>query len=53
MQAERPTSWSDWYRFARKTLEYQRQEAIAYANLRYAEDLNRQARAAASAYVSR
>jgi hypothetical protein len=36
-------SWSDWYRFARETLEYGRQEATEYAGLRFAEELNRRA----------
>ena len=44
MQGERPHSWRDWYRFARETLAYEAQEATAYANLRYAEDVNRRAR---------
>jgi len=34
-------TWRDWYRFARETLGYQPPEAAEYANLRYAEDLNR------------
>ena len=40
-QPKRPESWSDWYAFARETLEYDPEEAIAYANLRYVENLNR------------
>jgi hypothetical protein len=32
-----------WYRFARETLEYGPQEATGYANLRFAEELNRRA----------
>ena len=40
-QSKRPESWSEWYAFARETLEYEPHEAIAYANLRYVEDLNR------------
>ena len=35
------TSWLDWYRFARERLEQGHQEAIVYANLRAAEELNR------------
>jgi hypothetical protein len=37
----RPQSWSEWYAFARETLEYGTDEAIAYANLRHVEDVNR------------
>jgi hypothetical protein len=44
MQGKRPQSWRDWYQFARDTLSYEAQEATAYANLRYAEDVNRRAR---------
>jgi hypothetical protein len=34
--------WIDWYRFARDTLEVGHDEAVAYANARYLEELNRQ-----------
>jgi hypothetical protein len=34
--------WIDWYRFARDTLEVGHDEAVAYANARYVEELNRQ-----------
>lgn len=33
--------WIDWYRFARATLGYGHDEAVAYANLRYVEETNR------------
>lgn len=36
----RPSSWIDWYRFARATLGCT-YEAAAYANLRCVEDENR------------
>jgi hypothetical protein len=34
----------DWYRFARDTLGYGHNEAVAYANVRYVEEMNRNAR---------
>lgn len=37
-------SWSEWYRFARETLRYEKIEATHYANLRYVEEQNRAAR---------
>ena len=40
---ERVTSWIDWYRLARHTLELPHSEAAAYANARYLEEMNRQA----------
>jgi hypothetical protein len=43
MEDNRCRSWRDWYRFARLTLGYERLEATEYANLRYAEELNRHA----------
>jgi hypothetical protein len=43
MQQKQLHSWRDWYRFARETLGYEPQEATEYANLRYAEELNRNA----------
>ena len=45
MTEPRITTWIDWYRLARETLDYSHAEAVTYANLRYAEELNR-ARAA-------
>ncbi len=41
MQDEQLHSWREWYSFACKTLGYKAQEATEYANLRYAEELNR------------
>jgi hypothetical protein len=38
---ERPWSWRDWYCFARTTLGLEPAEATEYANLRFAEELNR------------
>ena len=43
MQENRPQSWRDWYSFARETLGYEPPEATEYANLRFAEELNRSA----------
>jgi hypothetical protein len=37
----RLTSWVEWYRFARRELEYAHGEAVVYANIRTVEDLNR------------
>ena len=42
MDAPRLTRWIDWYRFARRELEYTHGEAVAYANVRTVEDQNRQ-----------
>jgi hypothetical protein len=42
MEDARLTSWIDWYRFACNVLGYAHDEAVAYANLRYAEELNRE-----------
>jgi hypothetical protein len=41
-------AWIDWYRFARATLDYGHDESVAYANLRYVEETNRDARRAAT-----
>ena len=38
---QRFSEWIDWYRFARDTLGYAHDEAVAYANVRYVEELNR------------
>jgi hypothetical protein len=35
-------TWIDWYRFARRELEYPRSEAAASADVRTVEDQNRQ-----------
>lgn len=37
----RLTSWIDWYRFARRTLELGHAEAAAYATARFVEEQNR------------
>jgi hypothetical protein len=34
--------WADWYRFARDELDYDHDERVEYANLRYVEDCNRE-----------
>ena len=39
--AQRLTSWIDWYRFARRTLELGHAEAAAYATSRFVEEQNR------------
>jgi hypothetical protein len=41
--ARRIRGWIDWYRFARDTLGYDHEEAAAYANVRYVEEINRDA----------
>jgi hypothetical protein len=41
MDDRRLTSWNDWYRFARRKLEYTHGEAVAYANVRAVEESNR------------
>jgi hypothetical protein len=48
MVAERRIrAWIDWYRFARATLGEGHDESVAYANLRYVEETNRDTRRAA------
>jgi hypothetical protein len=42
MDEHRLRTWIDWYRFARRELEYERGEAVLYANLRSVEEENRQ-----------
>jgi adenosine deaminase len=42
MEETRLTTWIDWYRFACTVLGYAHHEAVVYANLRYAEELNRE-----------
>jgi hypothetical protein len=37
----RLAGWTEWYRFARRELEYAHAEAVVYANVRTVEDLNR------------
>jgi adenosine deaminase len=44
METARLTTWIDWYRFARDVLGDAHEEAVVYANLRYAEELNRDSR---------
>jgi hypothetical protein len=39
----RISGWINWYRFARKTLDYDHDEAVVYANLRHVEETNRAA----------
>ena len=39
---QRLRRWTDWYEFARETLDYEPGEADAYARIRCAEELNRQ-----------
>ncbi len=41
MDDRRLRSWIDWYRFARRELEYTHSEAVSYANVRAVEDRNR------------
>lgn len=41
MGDRRLTTWIDWYRFARRELEYSHGEAVTYANVRAVEDANR------------
>ena len=36
-----PTTWEEWYRFARLTLGYGHDDAVEYANHRVVEDANR------------
>ncbi len=43
MDGHRLTTWLDWYRFARLTLEYTHGEAVVYANVRAVEERNRRA----------
>ena len=41
--AQRLTTWIDWYRFARRALELDHAEASAYATARFVEEQNREA----------
>lgn len=43
---QRLRRWTDWYEFARETLDYEPGEAESYARIRYAEELNREKLAA-------
>ena len=49
MDDRRLRTWTDWYRFARRELEYSHREAVAYANVRTVEEQNRQHAAAQQA----
>src|SRR5262245_53106067 len=40
--AQRLTTWIEWYRFARRALELGHVEASAYATARFVEEQNRQ-----------
>ena len=42
--AQRLTTWIDWYRFARRALELDHAEASEYATARYVEEQNRECR---------
>lgn len=42
--SRRLTSWIEWYRFARHTLELGHAEAVSYATARFVEEQNRAAR---------
>lgn len=39
--AQRLTTWIEWYRFARRALDLGHEEASSYATARYVEDQNR------------
>jgi hypothetical protein len=41
MDRTRPTTWTEWYRFARETLGLAPVEAADYATARYVEQENR------------
>jgi hypothetical protein len=45
MDDHRLRTWIDWYRFARRELEYTHGEAVVYANVRAVEEQNRQSAA--------
>ena len=38
---QRLTTWIDWYRFARHSLELSHGEAVSYATARHVEEQNR------------
>ena len=40
--SHRLTTWTDWYRFARRTLELDHGEAVSYATARFVEEQNQQ-----------
>ena len=41
MKTQRPITWTDWYRFARDTLDLSPVEAAQYATARFVEQENR------------
>lgn len=41
MPTQRPITWTDWYRFARDTLDLSPVEAAQYATARFVEQENR------------
>lgn len=41
VNGQRLTTWMDWYRFARRALELEHDEASAYATARFVEEQNR------------
>ena len=45
---ERLTSWIEWYRLARRTLELDHLEATRYADARFLEEMNRSERLSAA-----
>ena len=42
MDTGRISGWTNWYRFARETLDCTHDEAVLYANLRHTEEANRE-----------
>jgi len=40
-EGQRLTTWIEWYRFARRALEFGHAEASTYATARYVEEQNR------------
>jgi hypothetical protein len=40
--SHRLTTWIEWYRFARRTLELEHGEAVSYATARFVEEQNQQ-----------
>lgn len=37
-----PKAWTEWYRFAKDKLDYEHEERVEYANLRFVEEQNRE-----------
>jgi hypothetical protein len=48
MATRRLFTWDDWYHFARRTLSFAHEEAVAYANVRFVEEQNRLGRSRAA-----